>query len=56
MDMVMILCDYSMMFMYCNVCLDFFVCRLNDCCLVNGFIDVDYKMFDVVFFVYLGNN
>lgn len=52
----MILCDYSTMPMYRNVRLDLFVCRLNDCCPANGLTDADYKMFDAVFFAYLGNN
>lgn len=56
MDTVMILCDYSTMPMYRNVRLDLFVCRLNDCCPANGLTDADYKMFDAVFFAYLGNN
>lgn len=42
--------------MYRNVRLDYFVCRLIDCCPANGLTDDDYKMFDAVFFAYLGNN
>lgn len=42
--------------MYRNVRLDLFVCRLNGCCPANGLTDADYKMFDAVFFAYLGNN